>query len=151
MIELIHSHQEGMNMNSICSIMENYINFSKQRSDLEKSYNINDSMKKIKRKQLMIINEVLNSLYGKFIEKLQIEANIAKLEKEISDYKIAIDSYSKKEIGVNLDKKESLTYLTNISHRYLSIEESNNKLKIYKMFLSEIKEYKNQKIYHKAV
>ena len=151
-------------MNSICSIMENYINFSKQRSDLEKSYNINDSMKKIKRKQLITINEVLNNLYEKFVEKLQIlddngidnairiiDANITKLEKEISDYKVAINSYSKKNISVNIDKKESLTYLTNISHRYLSIEESNNKLKIYKMFLSEIKEYRNQKVYHKAV
>lgn len=151
-------------MDSISNIIENYIHFSKLKSDLEKTHSINNSLKKIKRSELEKINSTLEYLYQKFIDKVNlmeeenfekaeriINSNILKVKKESNDITTTINSFSKKHASIEDNYKDSIRYTELISNKYLLLNELDSKLNIYRMFLNELNNYKNQKIYHKAV
>lgn len=151
-------------MDSICDIINRYIQFSELKSDLEKSYSINDKLKRIKKNQLHEINDILTNLYNKFIEKIKlmdekereksikiIELNIIRIEKESNDLLISINTFSKKKLSIENNIKEAMTYNENITVKYLSLEKLNNKRKIYDLLLENLKEFSNQKLYQKVV
>ena len=151
-------------MDSISNIIESYIHYSKLKSDLEKTHSINSSLKKIKRNELEKINSTLEFIYQKFVDKVNImekdkfekveriiNLNILKVKKESNDLITSINSFSKKNISIQDNCNDSLRYIDLISNKYLLLNELDHKVNIYRMFLNELNNCKNQKIYHKAV